>query len=496
MNAQYRIKTHQHPTHSWLKELRLSYLPASSTPLLEDFSRHLLATFEEHSHAVLPIPQGHVDVLLTTAHFGEPVNWREAVLFTAKRRYGLENVPTVFTLVHGSPKDVETVLGQLTSALVKEVPDPSDYGYPGLAPMAYHTLHEQGRRGGPLMALVRLIQAQVLSARGILVIGEEMPQEAYTFDLVGAHPRSLAQDEETFYLDLMQRIVTAASTFEITDHQEVGEPLSRAVWQRLSTPAAMLAGSRELGKRHFFTEMVRVANLVNVPLLDAAVSSQYSEGCFATWEPALDALIATVTGSARPVEKDRLTTDELAVITGVRLDGRGALVRRVEGLRNSPPSSEAVEMIAMDASLPRIRLGTNGNRSGEVPVARSKLHGHRGVKSYDPNYVEYAPLEPAYYSYPVSCATDAQATAIRRAFSRAQALRHPQDGRKVVFTVLPGHGAMLVEKWVPGKAPFQIIWEYMDAGILEIDNHVPQGALSYAIRDGRAILSEEGPFSG
>ncbi len=45
----------------------------------------------------------------------------------------------------------------------------------------------------------------------------------------------------------------------------------------------------------------------------------------------------------------------------------------------------------------------------------------------------------------------------------------------MVFTVLPGHGVMIVEKWVAGKAPFQLIWEAMDSGALEIDNLIPQG---------------------
>jgi hypothetical protein len=241
----------------------------------------------------------------------------------------------------------------------------------------------------------------------------------------------------------------------------------------------MLRAGRELGKRRFFTEMVQVNNLVNVPAVHDAVSSQYSEGCYAAWEPALGALIATVTGSARPIDKDKLTEDELAVIAGVRPDGKGAQVRLVEGKRNDPPSSEAVEMLEMDASLPRLHLerawGWYGETLPEVPVTRSKLHGHRGVKSYDPQCVEHVWLDPPFYHYPVACATEAQAHAIRTAFSRSQALQDPTDPRSIVFTVLPGHGVLIVEKWVEGKAPFQIIWEAMDSGALEIDNRIPQG---------------------
>jgi hypothetical protein len=134
--------------------------------------------------------------------------------------------------------------------------------------------------------------------------------------------------------------------------------------------------------------LVRVADLVQVPVVNAAVAEQYSEGCFATWEPRLGALIATITGSARPVDKDNITEDELAVIVGVRPDGKGALIRHVEGKRNDPPSSEAVEMMAMDEPLPKLELkldSQHGETAFQVPVARSKLHGHRGVATFHPD---------------------------------------------------------------------------------------------------------------
>ena len=329
-----------------------------------------------------------------------------------------------------------------------------------------------------------------MSIRIVLVIGEDEPLYAYVFDLVGAHPRIDASNPDIFYEDLMLRLLTAVSTHEITDHELVGEPIPQSVWSALATPGAMRTAGLELGRRQFFTEMVRVGSLVNVPTLDGAIASQYSEGCFATWDETLGALIATVTGSARPVEKDRLTDDELAVIAGIRPDGSGARVRHVEGKRNDPPSSEAVELVQMDQALPRVVLGSGCGSHAEVPVTRSKLHGHRGVRSFDPRQVEHVPLDPPFYHYPVSCSTEAQAQAIQGAFSRSQALRHPEDPRSVVFTVLPGHGMVVVEKWVSGKAPFQVIWEAMDSGALEIDAYVPQGPLSYVLQGERMVLQE------
>jgi hypothetical protein len=124
-----------------------------------------------------------------------------------------------------------------------------------------------------------------------------------------------------------------------------------------------------------------------------------------------------------------------------------------------------------------------------VPVVRSKLHGHRGISAYNPHRVEYVPLDQPYYDYLVSCATDAQAEGIKEAFSRSETLKNPDDPRQVAYTVLPGHGVVMAEKWVPGKAPFQVIWEYMDAGYLETDSHVPQGPMTYGPdADGRMAL--------
>ncbi len=82
--------------------------------------------------------------------------------------------------------------------------------------------------------------------------------------------------------------------------------------------------------------------LGGVPRRSAA--AQYSEGCFATWDTELQALIATATGSARPVDKRNITPDMLAVIVGIRPDGRGALVRHVEG--RGQPAAQRASLIA------------------------------------------------------------------------------------------------------------------------------------------------------
>lgn len=471
-------------THSWLQKISVLFVSGESTPLLERFSANLLAHFRHNGHQVLDESDGEVDVVLTTAVFGHPINWRDAMLFTARRRFHLHHTPLVFTIVHATPEQFQQSLSHFGKALKKVPPDPRDFDFPGMTSNAYRTLYEQGRRGGPILSLVRMVQSQSMSIRVILLIGEDEPIEAYTFDLVGAHPRSLASTDEFFYDDLMLRVVTAASTKEVTEHQVIDNLISISEWKNLTTPLAMHIAGRELGKRSFFTEMVRVANLVSAPAIHEAVSSQYSEGCYATWDPKINALITTITGSARPVAKDNLSDDELAVIVGLRQDGLGALVREVEGKRNDPPSSEAVEMLLMDRALPQIVLGRDwkketGEQEKAVPIIRSKLHGHRGVKAYDPKIVEHVYLDQPYYHYPVSCSTEAQARAITTAFARSEALLDPNDPRLIIFTVLPGHGIVIAEKWVNGKEPFQLIWEAMDSGQIEIDRLVPQGILEF-----------------
>ncbi len=478
------------PAHTWLKKISVAFDLGEETPLLHKVVEGLKRAFRRLGHRIHDVPQDDTDVLITSAPFEEPLSWRQAMLFTARRRYGLKKLPALYTLVQATRERFCSLWSHLEEALAKDPPDPDDFRFPGLAPEAYHVLLEQGRRAGPILALERIIQARTKCLRVMLVVGDEEPEHLYHFDLVGAYPRSEGGDLEAFYRDIATRIVTDVSTEEVTRHEYVEDPpISREMWESLSTPDAMCAASEALNARGFFSSMIRIADLVHVPAVGDAVADQYSEGCFSTWEPQFDALIATITGSAGPVNKGKIGYDDLAVIVGVREDGMGALVRRVEGQANRPPSSEALEMMVMDSALPSITLGPDWQVEGRVPVVRSKLHGHRGVAAYDPERVEYVPLDPPYYAYPVTCGSDAQARGIRDAFARSEALQNPNDDRQVVFTVLPGHGAVIAEKWVSGTVPFETIWKYMDRGYLVVDTRVPQGAMEYRpAADGRYTL--------
>lgn len=460
--------------HPWLRQLHVAYVPGPASMLAEEVAGLLMRRLEYRGHQVQGTPDAQTDVIVTTARFGEPVSWREALLVQARRRFRLHRSPAIFTVVHARPQQFADLLAHFERALAKETVDPADYALPGVGPHAWGTLAVQGQRGGPMMTVERVMQAQAFCVRLLVVVGEEAPDYAYHFDLVGAYPRSEGSPD-FLYDDVILRMATAVSAGEIGGCSVEPPLLTLAEWKALPVPPAMRRASLEYGRRDFFTEMIRVTDLVQAPAIGDAIASQYSEGCFATWEPEIGALVATTTGSARPVDKSRITDDELAIISGIWPDRRGVFVRHVDGKRNDPPSSEAFEMFDMDAALPSVTL-PGGVR---VPVVRSKLHGHRGVAGYDARRVEYAPMGPAYFRYPVTCGTQAQAEGIRAAFARAAALQNPADARQVVFTILPGHGLFLAEKWVPGKVPFQTIWEYMDAGYLQIEPAVPQGPEVY-----------------
>lgn len=438
--------------------------------MLDQAVRELLEEMQRMGHSLQSAPDNQTDVILTTARFGEPLPWREALLFSARRRFRLQHAPTIYTLIQVGKQQFELAVGQLQAALAKNSIDPLDFTFDGLAPSAWEVLVEQGQRGGPMLALQRRLQAQVKCLRIILFVGDEAPECTYHFDLVGAYPKSVAGNG--FYTDMTLRIVTAIVSEEVPPIQAADETIPEAMWKGLGVVQAMVAASCEFGNRDFFTNMIRISDLIGVRSVSEAVANQYSEGCFGTWSTDLDALVVTATGSAHPVNKSQVTEANLAVVK----DNHEELIAlNVNGRPYQAPSSESYEMVGMDRKLPKLKL----NGFGEVPMVRSKLHGHRGIAAYHPGKVEYVPMDEPYFHYLVSCGTYPQAQGVADAFARSWALNDLGDPRQVVFTILPGHGVFIVEKWVEGSQPFQTIWEYFDAGYLLASCDVPQGYIKY-----------------
>ena len=55
----------------------------------------------------------------------------------------------------------------------------------------------------------------------------------------------------------------------------------------------------------------------------------------------------------------------------------------------------------------------------------------------------------------------------------------------IAFTILPGHGLFIAEKWALNKEPFELIWEATDKGELQIVSRVPQGIVDYQLTPDR-----------
>ncbi len=254
MNVRVMAGMQEKGIHPWLRTVRVAFIPGPRDAVLEQIIEGVLDYLRASGHTVVAEPDNETDAIITTARFGEPIDWRRSLLVTARRRYGLAHNPTLFTYVSIREDEFQRYLELFEQFIQEEDPDPGRYQFPGLAPRAYRVLLEQGRRGGPILALERLIQAQTKSVRIVLVVvGERGVKEAYHFDLVGAYPRSKADDLQRFYEDIALRMVTVLSTREVTNHEVVGDPIPREVWDRLETPAAMIAAGEELDRRGFFT---------------------------------------------------------------------------------------------------------------------------------------------------------------------------------------------------------------------------------------------------
>lgn len=474
--------------HAFLRPVQLAFVPAPSTPLVDEVLAGLQRALRERGHAWTERPDDHTDAFVTTARLHEPLAWRDSPMFIGRKKYRLSRKPANYAFVQVRPDELVELLERLEAALSRPEPRKQDFAFPGLSDNAWQVLLDQGRRGGAMMSLGRLLQAQSKSLRVVMIVGDERPVAAHLFDLAGAYPRIDGSDLGRFCDEIALRIATHLSTREVANHSTDDAPIANELWRAAEAPKAMMRVSRELGARDFFTSMVRIADLVDVPAITGAIASQYSEGCFGTHDPLLGAQVVTVTGSTHEVEKACVQQDDLAVIQSVHADGSGVVARAVEGLRNDPPSSEAVEFELIDHFLPRMRLPAAFGVDAEVPVVRSKLHGHRGVVSYDPRHVEYVALDEPFFHYLVSCSTEAQATGVAAAFARSAALNDPSDPRTVVFTVLPGHGLLMAEKWVAGTRPFDVLLRAMDDGVLEVGDGVPQGPMRYREQGGRMVL--------
>jgi hypothetical protein len=483
------------PLHPWVSPISLAYLPRTTTPALQQAVTAVFDWLRTAGCEVTDQPYSGTDVIITTAQFGETVHRDEALLFHAKRRYRLSRRPQILTVVDIAEDDYQRWLRHFERLAQLPEEEAHQDRYPGLGPQAAEVISHQARRGGPVLAVSRLLQAQMISIRVMALRTEQgRPYRAMHFDLAGARPVSDATDLEAFGAEAGARILSAVCAHEVNAHAIVDDPVPAAVWAELEGPDAMMRAGLTFTEYGFFTSPFHIEKILGYRGISDAISAQFSEGCYAVYEPDIPGLLTTATGSSRLVDKRAITRQDQAVVVGVKPGRDGALVRPVEGMESVVPSVEAVEMMGLCQAVPaHVRV----NRRGEpvtTPNARAVLHGHLGVERFDPAHVEVVRLDPLFYTQLVSCGTGPLANGTAAAFAASEALRSLDDPRRVVFLEQPGHGVMVVEKWPAADEParpFDLIRRALEAGHLVMSYDIAQGPVTWVPdlgADGRPIM--------
>jgi len=472
-----------HNLHSWTQPISIAFIPSGLTPALELASSALLDWLRDAGCTITSTPDKSTDLIITTRRYGNNVTRDEALLFNAKRQYRLSQRPTVLTMVDIPESDYQALVAHFTEQARLPEDVAAQHQYPGLGPQAADIIAHQARRGGPDLAFARLLQADMISIRVMALRTQDgKPYRAMHMDLAGAHPVTDATDLELFAEDAGARLLAAVCATEVNHHTYLTEPVPSELWQSLSSPDAMIRAGSVFTEFGFFTTPLYVEKILGYRGLSDAISAQFSEGCYAVYEPEIPGLLTTATGSSRLVDKRSISRLDQAVVVGTTPSRQGAVVRPVAGMEQVVPSVEAVEMMGLCERVPQHQHLNSHGLPVTVPNVRAILHGHLGVAAFDPKYVETVMLEPLYYTQLVSCGTGALAEGTAAAFARSESLRDLRDPRRVVFLEQPGHGVMVVEKWPPApdsSRPFDTIHEYLSNGRLQMTFDIAQGPVHW-----------------
>jgi hypothetical protein len=70
MSIAFKETTITNPTHPWLRQICVAFLPGPTTVLLQEVADDLLRRFRSLGHQVQTTPDRRTDVILTAARFG------------------------------------------------------------------------------------------------------------------------------------------------------------------------------------------------------------------------------------------------------------------------------------------------------------------------------------------------------------------------------------------------------------------------------------------
>lgn len=469
--------------HSWVRPVNFALVPRVPDPLIDPLLSALPASVRAYGGRLVPRPNRNTGIIVTTARYGEIISTKDALFFQAKLLFKLAHRPSVFTLVGVPRVELEETL-----ATMKRVGDASDadldqFWFPGMPATGLPILREEARRGGPIKAFARLLQVQVKSVWTGAVVGDPetgVIDGIYLFDLVGAHPFVTASSVEQLADDLVARLTTIVCTTQADHHERVSTTIPRDVWERATAPDRMVEAAWELGRRGFLTAPIHLKDF-GFRALGRAISNQYSEGCLATYDPALGVLLTTATGSARVVDKRYISRADIALVQEIKPDNSGVRIPRVEGRPFVKPSVEAVELARIIFDAPRF--------AGSLPTLPvSIIHLHMSIAAYNPSVVEYVALDPPFYTCPVSCGTRELADGTARAFARSSVLSDRDEPRRIAVLEQPTHGCVLVELGEGTTPAYQRIFDAIDRGDLVLSFDVPQGRVRWQPPDHRGMI--------
>lgn len=473
--------------HPWVRPIGVAVEQRVTDPLLDPLLAELRASFRAGGNRIGQRPSRSTRLIITCARLGEVISTSEAILFRAKLMFKLAQRPTVLTLV-----SVPRAAFSATLASLAELGQASDaeleaFSFTGMPGTGLPILREEVRRVGPIQAFSRLVQVAVKSMRVGAVVGDEATgtiDGVYLFDLAGGYPFVSAPRLDLLASELAARLVTVVNASDADHHEHVSAPVPREQWERSTAPEAMIEAGQDLGRRSYLTAPVHLKDF-GFRAMGRLVSEQYSEGCLATYDPQLGVLLTTATGSARVVDKRNITRGDIAIVLGVKPDGSGARIAHTEKEPLVKPSVEAVE-------LARIAFGSPRFQALERTVPLSIIHLHMGIAAYNPEVVEYAPLDPAFYTFPVSCGTRELADGTAGAFARSSVLGDLHEARQVVVLEQPTHGCILVAIGVDARPPFHQIFEAIDQGHLALSFDIPQGPVRWqTTAEGRMQKAED-----
>lgn len=310
-----------------------------------------------------------------------------------------------------------------------------------------------------VVQLARVLMARVGAPKTLFVYpdpetGEIL--EATLCTMEGGHP-SVTTD---IVRDIRDRLVAVACATEVNDRLDrIPDSVQSSTFDAARSPQVLVAAGRRMGRLGLLPPPHRVSDYVSVTMASAYQRylgiKGFSEGMMFVYDPDLQALVVTASGSFE-VDKRDLRPEDVVVVDHQLADGRLRLLE-VAGAGQKGPSVEAWEVVSLMAAAPKMKVSkdANGiwrpdpNGTVEVPAVRGGLHAHVGVDEADETLIESIAPDRASYPYGFGCGTDLMVDVAAATVRRSQAINDAGDNRSYVRWPMLYHGEMALELWTP-----------------------------------------------